>query len=96
MTLQEFCFKHKIVAGGAEFRRLLAMDQIKVNGVAVNSGDIEIHNGDIVQKGKRWSFVKAETIQEGINRMPPDLKNMKWVVVTDGILKFQIHNEINE
>lgn len=83
MTLQEFCFKHKIVAGGAEFRRLLFLKQIKINGVPADSGDIEINNGDMILKGKKNLFIKSETIAEGFKVMPLNLNGVYCTVITD-------------
>jgi hypothetical protein len=91
VTLQEFCFRGKIVAGGAELRRLLALKAIQVNGIASDSGDIEIKNGDIIQKGKRLLFIKAATLQDGINIIPKDLSNNKtYRIITDQELDYSI------
>jgi ribosomal protein S4 len=84
MTLQEFCFKHKIVTGGAELRRLLILNQIKVNSVVVDNAEIEIKNGDMIQKGRKQVWIKAATMQNGINIMPKDLSgNKTYRIITD-------------
>ncbi len=91
MTLKEFCFRGKIVTGGAEFRRLLTLKAFSINGAIPEDEDIEIKNGDVLQKGKRLVFIKAATLQDGINMIPNNLsENKTYRIITDQELDYSI------